>query len=83
MVQYTCDRCGFNCIYKNNFRKHITRKHPCKAKLKDIPVEDIQNKYNITSNKKKTDIKKNLGKGFQFPLSTSEDAEVNIYLGVS
>ena len=51
MVEYTCDRCGFSCIYKNNFRKHITRKHPCKAKLKDIPVEYIQQKYNILPNK--------------------------------
>ena len=80
MVEYTCDRCGFSCIYKNNFRKHITRKHPCKAKLKDVPIEDIQRKYNIVSTKStieiKTEIKTEIKPKNQIIKSTNKDSIV-------
>ena len=41
MVNYQCQRCGFTTNHKNNFRKHLNRKFPCKAKLKEIPIKKL------------------------------------------
>lgn len=50
MVNYKCDRCGFNTEHKNNFRKHIHRKFTCKPLLNNIDISIIRNKFNSKNN---------------------------------
>jgi len=36
MVNYNCQRCGYNTNRKSAFKKHLLRKNLCKAKLNEI-----------------------------------------------
>lgn len=38
MVQYKCQRCGFETNYKGNIRRHLTRAKPCEPLLGDIDI---------------------------------------------
>lgn len=42
---YTCDRCGYSCAVKGVFKRHCSRKHPCKPTVSDISQEELFNKY--------------------------------------
>lgn len=45
MEKYNCMRCGFSTDHKNNYRKHIYRKHTCKSILKEVPIILIREKF--------------------------------------
>ena len=45
MVNYTCSRCGYTTKVKTIFINHLNRKFTCPAKLNDISIEKIYNKY--------------------------------------
>ena len=45
MVKYECFRCGYTNKIKSNFIKHLNRKFTCKPKIKDITIEEINDKY--------------------------------------
>ena len=36
MVNYNCQRCGYNTNRKSAFKKHLLRKNLCKSKLNEI-----------------------------------------------
>jgi len=40
-MNYTCKRCNFGCIQKNDMRRHLTRKNPCKALCLDISRDTL------------------------------------------
>lgn len=44
-MKYICGRCGYNTVRKGDFRKHLNRKHTCEAKLSDINIDEIKEKY--------------------------------------
>ena len=54
MADYKCMRCGFMTNHKNNFRKHLNRKFPCKPILSNIDLDFVKTKYNMNSKKLKT-----------------------------
>ena len=41
MVNYKCLRCGFETYHKTNFKKHLTRKFPCKPILNEISISEL------------------------------------------
>ena len=45
MEKYNCIRCGFSTDHKNNFRKHIYRKHTCKPILNKIDISVIRENF--------------------------------------
>ena len=57
MVNYFCDRCGYNTKYKNDFRKHLNRKFVCKSILNDVSINILRN--NFINNENKVNIIKN------------------------
>jgi hypothetical protein len=40
MPQYICPRCGYNCIQRNDIRKHFNRKKTCYAILEDLDISE-------------------------------------------
>ena len=42
-----CERCGNTFTTKTNLRKHFNRKNICEPILKDIPIEELKEKYKI------------------------------------
>ena len=54
MAEYKCMRCGFMTNHKNNFRKHLNRKFPCKPILSNIELDYVKTKYDMNSKKLKT-----------------------------
>jgi hypothetical protein len=53
---FLCPRCGFVTERKDNFKRHLGRKLTCKAKLKDISINNILKYFkngNLISIKKK------------------------------
>jgi hypothetical protein len=40
-----CDRCGYITDKISDFKKHLLRKNICKAKLSDISLEPLKEKY--------------------------------------
>ena len=42
-----CHRCGRNFTRLTSLRKHFHNKKPCKPLLKDIPIKDLIEKYNV------------------------------------
>ena len=36
MINYNCQRCGYETNHKSVFKKHLLRKNLCKAKLNEI-----------------------------------------------
>lgn len=53
MVNYKCLRCGFETYHKTNFKKHLTRKFPCKPILEEIQISQIISNYNLNESPKK------------------------------
>ena len=51
MIIYKCDRCGYTNKLKTNFKRHLSRKLPCKPLLNDLNIIDIYNKYFKNDNK--------------------------------
>jgi hypothetical protein len=49
MVNYKCERCGFTTFYRNNFRKHIYRKHTCQSKIKEVNINVIRKNFELTN----------------------------------
>lgn len=45
MVNYICQRCGYKTFNKSYFKKHLTRKNICKAKLKEITRSELLIKH--------------------------------------
>ena len=47
-MRYICKRCNFSCIQKNDMRRHLSRKNPCKALFLDISrdtlIEELEDK---------------------------------------
>ena len=41
MVEYVCNRCGYNAKQKINLVRHLNRKNICKTLLEDISIEEI------------------------------------------
>ena len=54
MVLYTCFRCGYNTIYKNNFKNHLNRKYICQPKNGDISIYEMKEFYKINIKHKNT-----------------------------
>lgn len=42
MVNYTCERCGYETSLIGNYKKHLQRKHVCKPILNDIDIETLR-----------------------------------------
>ena len=55
MEHYVCDRCGYATNHRNNFRKHIYRKFPCKPKKKNVDLQVVRSKYNMHRDSKDDD----------------------------
>jgi len=45
MVEYICNRCGYNAKQKINLVRHLNRKNICKPILEDISIEEIKFMY--------------------------------------
>ena len=56
MAEYKCMRCGFITDHKNNFRKHLNRKFPCKPILSNTGLDFIKSKYNLKDKMKTLEI---------------------------
>jgi len=41
MVNYKCQRCGYETSHKSVFKKHLLRKYLCKPKMNDIQRFDL------------------------------------------
>ena len=42
-MNYKCKRCGYECVQRNDLRKHLNRKKLCKPKLEDINIDTLRN----------------------------------------
>ena len=40
-MNYYCKRCGYSVSRKDDLRKHLNRKNPCKVKYLDIPIHTL------------------------------------------
>ena len=47
MVEFICQRCGYETLRLSNFKNHLNRKFHCKPILRDISIEKIKKFYNI------------------------------------
>jgi len=45
MVEYVCNRCGYNAKQKINLVRHLNRKNMCQPLLEDISIENVKKKY--------------------------------------
>ena len=45
MVEYICNRCGYNAKQKINLIRHLNRKNICSPLLEDISIENIKKHY--------------------------------------
>jgi len=45
MVEYICNRCGYNAKQKINLMRHLNRKNICQPLLEDISVEEMKFTY--------------------------------------
>ena len=45
MVLYTCPRCNYSTIQKNDYRKHLNRKKPCIVRNVNIPLEICRKEF--------------------------------------
>ena len=41
MVNYMCQRCGYETMNKTMFKRHVLRKNICYDKIKDIAKYDL------------------------------------------
>ena len=47
MVEYICNRCGYNAKQKINLVRHLNRKNICSPLLEDISIEEVKNYYGL------------------------------------
>ena len=52
MVNYKCNRCGYETKHKANFITHLNRKNICQPLLEDISIEEIKFTYGFEINSK-------------------------------
>ena len=52
MVNYKCNRCGYETKHKANFITHLNRKNICPPLLEDISIEEIKFTYGFEINSK-------------------------------
>ena len=45
MVEYICNRCGYNAKQKINLMRHLNRKNICSPLLEDISIEEMKFMY--------------------------------------
>ena len=45
MVEYKCNRCGYNAKQKINLMRHLNRKNICQPLLEDISIENVRKHY--------------------------------------
>jgi len=45
MVEYICNRCGYNAKQKINLMRHLNRKNICNPILEDISIEEVKSYY--------------------------------------
>ena len=45
MVEYICNRCGYNAKQKINLMRHLNRKNICNPILEDISIEEVKKHY--------------------------------------
>ena len=50
MVEYICNRCGYNAKQKINLMRHLNRKNICSPLLEDISIENIKKHYGFEKN---------------------------------
>ena len=50
MVEYICNRCGYNAKQKINLMRHLNRKNICKPILEDISIEEVKFIYGFEMN---------------------------------
>ena len=51
MVEYICNRCGYNAKQKINLMRHLNRKNICSPLLEDISIENIKKHYGFEKRK--------------------------------
>lgn len=42
---FACFRCGYTTSLKSNLKRHLSRKYKCKAKHRDVPIDEISKYY--------------------------------------
>ena len=52
MVEYICNRCGYNAKQKINLTRHLHRKNICSPILEDISIEEVKFMYGFEINSK-------------------------------
>ena len=52
MVEYKCNRCGYNAKQKINLMRHLNRKNICEPLLEDISIEEMKNYYGFNNQQK-------------------------------
>ena len=52
MIEYKCNRCGYNAKQKINLVRHLNRKNICLPLLDDISIENIRKHYGFKTMKK-------------------------------
>jgi len=52
MVEYICNRCGYNAKQKINLMRHLNRKNICSPLLEDISIDEIKFMYGFEINSK-------------------------------
>ena len=52
MTEYICPRCGYGTKIKTHMRKHLKRKKPCNAVLKNISILECLDALNSNNYKK-------------------------------
>lgn len=40
-MEFVCKRCGYETLHHHSLIRHLRRKHPCKATLSDISIDDL------------------------------------------
>jgi hypothetical protein len=51
MVNYICQRCGYETYHKSVFKKHLTRKKLCEPKLEELTKEELLYLNNMNKDK--------------------------------
>ena len=52
MVNYKCNRCGYETKHRANFINHLNRKNICNPILEDISIEEVKKYYGFEINSK-------------------------------
>lgn len=47
MVTYTCPRCGFTTVYRNNMRRHYARDVPCEPQQSNVDFDSLFENFDV------------------------------------